>query len=136
MTRITHAAALAAALCVCIAATAGAQDANIADGQKSFAKCRPCHQIGEGAKNIVGPELNGIVGRKAGSVAGYNYSDANRKSGLIWDEATIKEYMRNPRAKVPGTRMAFAGITRESEINNLFAYLAQFDVDGKIKATR
>ena len=91
------------------------------------------HQVGETAKNSVGPQLNGLIGRHSGAVEGYNYSEANKNSGLTWDEATFKEYIKNPRAKVPGTKMVFAGITNETEIDNLVAYLKQFDKDGKKK---
>ena len=105
-----------------------AQDA--AAGKSVFNQCRACHQVGPEAKNGVGPVLNGIVGRKAGEVAGYNYSDANKNSGLTWDEATLKEYLKNPRAKVPGTKMVFPGIQRENQIDNLVAYLAQIKPDG------
>jgi len=108
---------------------AAAQDA--AAGEKVFAKCKVCHQIGEGAKNAVGPELNGVVGRKAGSAADYNYSAANRDSGLTWDEATLKEYLKNPRGKVPGTKMIFPGLSNDKDIDNVIAYLKQFDADGK-----
>jgi cytochrome c len=108
---------------------AAAQDA--AAGEKVFLKCKVCHQIGEGAKNSVGPVLNGVVGRKAGSVEGYNYSDANKNSGLTWDEATLKEYLPNPRAKVPGTKMTFAGLPNPADIDNVIAYLKQFGPDGK-----
>jgi cytochrome c len=111
--------------------TAKAQD--VAAGETSFKKCAPCHAIGEGAKNKVGPELNGLNGRKSGSAEGYSYSDANKKSGLTWDEATFKEYIKDPRAKVPGTKMAFAGIKNEKETADLWAYLAQFGADGKKK---
>ena len=110
---------------------ASAQDAAL--GEKVFLKCRACHQIGEGAKNAVGPVLNGIVGRKAGSYEGYSYSDANKDSGLTWDEATLKEYLKNPRAKVPGTKMIFAGIKSQAELDNLWAYVSQFDKDGNVK---
>lgn len=106
-----------------------AQDA--AAGEKVFTRCRPCHQIGEGAKNLVGPELNGIVGRKAGSVEGYNYSDANKNSGITWDEATLKEYLKNPKAKVPGTKMIFAGLPKQEDIDNLVAFLKQYGADGQ-----
>ena len=92
-----------------------------------------CHQIGEGAKNFVGPELNGLIGRKTGSVPNYNYSDANKESGLTWDEATLKEYLLSPKAKIPGTKMIFAGLPKEDDRDNLIAYLAQFDADGKKK---
>jgi cytochrome c len=110
---------------------ASAQD--VAAGKSSFNKCLACHAIGENAKNKVGPELNGLNGRKSGTAAGYSYSDANKNSGITWDEATFKEYIKNPKAKIPGTKMAFAGITKESEINDLWAFLAQFDAAGKIK---
>jgi cytochrome c len=102
-----------------------------AAGEKVFARCKVCHQIGEGAKNAVGPELNGLVGRKAGTVQGYNYTPANKNSGLTWDEATLKEYLKNPRAKIPGTKMIFPGLSNEADIDNVIAYLKQFGPDGK-----
>ena len=124
--------ALSAGL-ILIAAASSASAQDVAAGKSSFAKCMACHAIGEGAKNKVGPELNGLNGRKAGTVAGYSYSEANKGSGLTWDEATFKEYIKDPKAKVPGTKMAFAGIKREQEVNDLWAYIAQFDADGKVK---
>jgi cytochrome c len=114
-----------------LASAALAQDA--AAGKTSFNKCLPCHSIGEGAKNKVGPELNGIDGRKSGTAEGYNYSDANKNSGITWNEAQFKEYIKDPKAKVPGTKMTFAGIKNETEVNNLWAYLSSFDKDGKQK---
>ena len=113
------------------ASAASAQDA--AAGKTSFNKCLACHAIGEGAKNKVGPELNGIDGRKSGTAPDYNYSDANKNSGITWGEAVFKEYIKDPKAKIPGTKMAFAGIKNEKEINDLWAYVSQFDKDGKIK---
>ncbi|OYU89845.1 MAG: cytochrome c family protein [Bradyrhizobiaceae bacterium PARB1] len=110
---------------------AHAQD--VAAGKSSFNKCIACHAVGENAKNKVGPELNGLNGRKSGIAAGYSYSEANKNSGLTWDEATFKDYIKDPKAKIPGTKMAFAGIKKETEINDLWAFLAQFDADGKIK---
>ncbi len=106
-----------------------AQDA--AAGEKVFTKCKICHQIGEGAKNMVGPVLNGVVGRKAGSYPGYHYSEANKNSGITWDEATLKEYLRDPKAKVPGTKMVFPGLKSDDDIANVIAYLKQFGPDGK-----
>ena len=108
---------------------AAAQDASA--GERSFAKCRACHQIGEGARNLVGPELNGLIGRHSGAVEGYSYSAANKNSGLTWDEATFAEYIKDPRTKIPGTKMIFAGIKSEKEIKDLIAFLKQFDKDGK-----
>ena len=123
---------LVAALAVAaMAQSAQAQD--VAAGEQSFKKCRACHTIGEGAKNLVGPELNGLDGRKAGSVAGYTYSDANKNSGLTWNEATFKDYIKDPRAKIPGTKMIFPGIKNEKEAGNLWAYLKSFGADGKKK---
>lgn len=108
-----------------------AQD--VAAGKTSFAKCLACHAIGEGAKNKVGPELNGLDGRKSGTAEGYSYTDANKNSGVTWNEAQFKEYIKDPKAKIPGTKMAFAGIKKETEVNDLWAYVSQFDKDGKIK---
>jgi cytochrome c len=113
------------------ASAALAQDA--AAGKTVFNKCLACHAIGEGAKNKVGPELNGLDGRKSGTAPDYNYSDANKNSGITWNEAQFKEYIKDPRAKVPGTKMAFAGIKNEKEVNDLWAYVSQFDKDGKTK---
>ncbi len=109
--------------------TASAQDPAL--GEKVFIKCKACHQIGEGAKIAVGPVLNGIVGRKAGTYQDYSYSDANKNSGLTWDEATLKEYLKNPRVKVPGTKMIFPGLPKDEDIDNVIAYLKQFGADGK-----
>jgi cytochrome c len=111
------------------ASVAAAQDAAL--GEKVFLKCRACHQIGEGAKNAVGPVLNGIVGRHAGTYPDYNYSDANKDSGITWDEAELKDYLKNPRAKVPGTKMIFPGLPKDEDIDNVIAYLKQFGADGK-----
>lgn len=106
-----------------------AQDAAL--GEKVFNKCKACHQIGESAKNAVGPVLNGIVNRPAGAYPDYSYSDANRQSGITWNEATLKEYLKDPRAKVPGTKMAFPGLQRDEDIDNVIAFLKQFGADGK-----
>jgi cytochrome c len=116
------------------AAASNAMAQDVAAGKTSFNKCLACHSIGEGAKNKVGPELNGLDGRKSGTVEGYSYSDANKNSGVTWNEAQFKEYIKDPKAKIPGTKMTFAGIKNETEINNLWAFLSQFDKDGKIKA--
>jgi cytochrome c len=117
-----------------VASAAFADDIDLAAGKTAFNKCLACHAIGEGAKNKVGPVLNGLDGRKTGTVADYNYSDANKNSGITWGEAQFKEYIKDPKAKIPGTKMAFAGIKSENEINNIWAYISQFDADGKIKA--
>ena len=82
---------VAATLIVASAAAAAAQD--VAKGQQVFAQCRACHQIGEDAQNMLGPVLNGLDGRKAGSVPDYAYSDANKKSGIVWTKATFTQYI-------------------------------------------
>ena len=115
-----------------LAASSGsslAQDA--ASGERVFAQCRACHQIGENAKNAVGPVLNGLFGRKAGTIEGYSYSPANKNSGLTWDEATFRDYIKDPKAKMPGTKMVYAGLKDEKRIDDLIAYLKQFDATGK-----
>jgi cytochrome c len=122
------------ALVIIATATASAALAqDLAAGKTSFNKCLACHAIGEGAKNKVGPQLNGLDGRKSGTAADYNYSDANKNSGITWNEAVFKEYIKDPRAKIPGTKMTFAGIKSENEINDLWAFIAQYDKDGKTK---
>jgi cytochrome c len=108
---------------------AKAQDA--AAGEKVFVQCRACHQIGETAKNVVGPVLNGLFGRHSGSIPGYNYSEANKNSGITWDETVFAEYIKDPRAKIPGTKMVFPGLKDEKRIKDLIAFLKQYDASGK-----
>src|SRR3954464_15962381 len=119
------------AICCSMLAIGSAHAQDAALGEKVFAQCRACHQIGENAKNAVGPVLNGVIGRPAGSVEGYSYSAANKGSGLTWDEATFRDYIKDPRAKVPGTKMVFAGVKDEKRVSDLLAYLKQFDASGK-----
>ncbi|MFN3672122.1 MAG: c-type cytochrome [Bosea sp. (in: a-proteobacteria)] len=126
MTRLASAALLAFAF-----AAGSAQAQDVAAGEKSWNKCRACHQVGETAKNGVGPQLNGLFGRHSGAVEGYSYSAANKNSGITWDEAVFAEYIKDPRAKIPGTKMVFAGIKNEQEIKDLTAFLKQFGKDGK-----
>ncbi len=109
--------------------SASAQDA--AAGEKVFVQCKACHQIGENAKNAVGPILNGLFGRKSGTIEGYSYSSANKNSGITWDEATFREYIKDPRAKIPGTKMAFPGLKDPRQIDDIVAYLKQFNAAGK-----
>ena len=115
------------------AATSAALAQDAAAGKMVFNKCLACHAIGEDAKNKVGPELNGLDGRKSGSAPDYNYSDANKNSGITWNEAQFKEYIKDPKGKIPGTKMAFAGIKNEKDVNDLWAFVSQYDKDGKTK---
>src|SRR5258705_13259605 len=113
------------------ASAALAQD--VAAGKTSFNKCMACHAIGEGAKNKAGRELNGLEGRHSGTAEGYSYSDANKNSGITWNEVQFKDYIKDPKAKIPGTKMVFAGIKNEKEAGDLWAFLAQYDKDGRKK---
>jgi cytochrome c len=122
---------VAAGLIVASASAGWAQD--VAKGEISFHKCLPCHSIGEDAENKIGPILNGLDGRHSGSVEGFEYSDANKNSGIVWNEAKFKEYIQDPRGVVPGTKMIFAGIKNPQEINDLWAYVSQFKADGSKK---
>jgi cytochrome c len=126
--KLIHALSAAAVLALASSSAFAAGDPEA--GAKVFNKCKACHQIGPGAKNVVGPELNGLAGRKTGAVEGYNYSDANKGSGLTWDEATFLEYITAPQKKIPGTKMTFAGIPDETDRANLWAFLSQFKADG------
>jgi cytochrome c len=110
------------------AASAAAPDYSA--GERSWAKCRACHQVGPTARNGIGPHLNGLFGRVAGSVEGYAYSPANKASSLTWDDARFARYVEDPRGAMPGTKMVFAGIKNEQEIKDLAAFLRQFKADG------
>ena len=117
---------------VLLAASAGhalAQD--LTAGEASFRKCQPCHDVGEAAKN--NPELNGLDGRKAGTAEGYDYSDGYKNSGIVWSEASFKEYLQNPQDKIPGTKMILS-VKNEKELADLWGYLKQFGADGKWKS--
>ena len=125
--KLVVAAVLIAASCV----SGVAQDAQ--KGATVFNVCLACHAIGPGAQNKIGPELNGLDDRKAGTVPSFDYSDANKDSGIIWNEATFEEYIKNPQAKIPGTKMIFPGIKNEQQVKDLWAYVSQFDTNGNVK---
>jgi cytochrome c len=109
-----------------------AQDA--AAGEQVFRRmCSPCHDIGEGAKIKLGPPLNAIDGRKAGTFEGFNYSAANKGSGITWNEETFSKYIRAPMQEMPGTRMAFVGLKNDKDVGDIWAYLKQFGPDGQKK---
>ena len=113
---------VAAASSLLIALPAHAQ--NVEAGQKAFKQqCGLCHDTSAG-KNRVGPSLFGLVGRKSGAVDGFHYSDANKNSGLTWDQATLDKYLADPRGTVPGTTMTYAGVKNEEQRRDIIAYLA------------
>lgn len=115
-------AAAVAAVIVGMAAPAFAQD--VAKGQRVFnTQCRACHKVEKDASSPVGPTLHGLFGRKAGSLAGFEFSDAMKASGITWDDATLAEYLKDPKAKVPGGKMAFAGVKNPAQLDDLLAYL-------------
>jgi cytochrome c len=121
----------AAALIVSLVGNAPAQD--LEKGATLFKPCAVCHKIGPGATNGLGPELNGLDGRHSGSLPNYNYSDANKNSGIVWNEQTFEDYIKDPKAKIPGTKMIFVGIKNEQQAKELWAYIKQFDAQGNIK---
>ena len=106
-------------------------------GAKVFNKCKACHAVGEGAKHKVGPELNELIGRVAGTAEGYKYSSAMvaaGEGGLVWDAASLGEYLANPKAMVKGTKMAFAGLKKDDDIANVVAYLKTFSQEAAAAA--
>lgn len=110
----------------CLALPALAQEADLAAGEKVWKRCAACHMIGDGAENRVGPELNGIIGRKAGGLEGFKYSDAMVKAGeegLVWDNEQLHAYLENPKKMVPGTKMAFAGLRKVEDRDAVVAYI-------------
>lgn len=126
---------LALAAATFLAAPSFAQEAgDAAKGEKSFGKCKACHDVGVGAKNKVGPQLNGVVARAAGSAADYNYSDALKakaEGGLVWDDASLSAYLEDPSKFIGGKSKMVFKLKKEDERSNIIAYLKQFDADGK-----
>ncbi len=123
---------IGAAILIAVSSVSGmAQDAQ--KGKTVFTVCLVCHAIGPGAQNKIGPELNGLDGRKAGTVPNFDYSDANKNSGIVWNEESFEDYIKNPGAKIPDTKMTFAGIKNEQQAKDLWAYINQFDASGNIK---
>ena len=105
-----------------------AQEGDAAAGATVFKKCATCH-VAESDTNKVGPSLNHVLGRTAGTHPNFSYSSAMvdaGKGGLVWDETTLRDYLHNPKAKVKGTKMAFPGLKDDTDISNLLAYLKQY----------
>lgn len=121
------------ALGITVFAVAPSKAQNAGAGEKVFVVCRACHQIGPGAQIAVGPVLNGIVGRKAGTYPGYDYSLANKDSGIVWTPEELDKYLTNPQAVVPHTKMVFPGLKDEQKRKDIIAYMEQFGPDGAKK---
>jgi cytochrome c len=105
-------------------------EGDAAAGEKVFRKCKACHAVGDGAKNKVGPMLNGIVGNEIASVADFKYSKAflaKKEEGLIWTEADLDTYLTKPKKFIPGTKMSYAGLKKEDDRANIIAYLMTFE---------
>lgn len=118
---ILQPAMVAAALSILLASSAGAAG-DVTKGEKVFAKCKICHDAAS-TQNKIGPGLKGVFGRKAGTVAGYTYSNAMKSSGIVWNEDKLKAFVANPKTLVAGTKMTFVGLKKQDEIEDLIAYL-------------
>ena len=105
-------------------------DGDPAAGKRVFARCQSCHQVGPTARNLIGPELNGLIGRTSGTVAGYNYSPALKNAAIVWGHDTIAAYVKDPQGLAKGTRMVSPGPLKPGDVDNLVAYLATFTADG------
>jgi cytochrome c len=128
-TRACLATLLAAFMAMGALGSAAAQEGSAEEGAEVFKKCRACHDVGPDAKNKIGPLLNGILGRKAGTIDGFAYSDANKAAGakgLVWTEDVMFKYLENPLSYMPGTKMAFAGLKDAQDRKDVIAYLKTF----------
>jgi cytochrome c len=126
---LTLAAVVAACAIGLAPVAAPAQDGDAENGADVYKKCRACHDVGPEAKNKVGPLLNGILGRQAGTIEGYNYSEANKAAGskgLVWTEEVLFKYLEAPLTFMPGTKMAFAGLKDGQDRKDVIAYLKKF----------
>jgi cytochrome c len=123
----------AAAVLILSAGSAFAQG-DVPAGEVVFKKCAICHTVGEGAKSKVGPVLNGVLGRTAGTLEGFNYSQPMKDAGaggLVWTPETLAEFLVKPKDFVKGTKMSFAGLAKPEDVTNVIAYLATFSPDFK-----
>lgn len=117
-----------------LAQQSGAITGNADAGKTDFAICSACHQIGPNAQSVIGPPLNGVVGRKVASYPGYEYSDALKNAPFkVWTVPDLQKWLSGPQKVVPGTKMVFPGLPNETQVNDVIAYLAQFNEKGEQK---
>jgi cytochrome c len=120
---------LAALAAICSFSASAMAEGDAVNGENVFKKCKICHQIGEGAKNQVGPALTGVIGRKAGTGEGFSYSPAMKaagEGGKVWNEETLTKYLENPKEFIPQNKMAFVGLKAEKDRADVIAYLSKF----------
>jgi cytochrome c len=116
--------ALSVSVAVLLAGSASAQSGNEARGERLFnQQCKACHTLAKDGASTVGPNLHGLIGRKAGSTEGFSSSDAMKSSGIVWDDKTLIEYLKDPKGRVPGTKMVYAGLKQEAQQADMIAYL-------------
>jgi cytochrome c len=109
---------------VLFSTAAMAQSGNASRGERLFnQQCKACHTLDQDGASPVGPNLHGLLGRKAGGVQGFSYSDAMKKSGIVWDDKTLGDYLKDPKGRVPGTKMVYAGLKRQEQLDDMVAYL-------------
>ncbi len=116
-------AAVLLTVAMAFAGTSAMAAGDAAKGKKVFKKCKSCHTVNKGGKNKVGPNLFGIVGKKAGSVKGYKYSKAMKASGITWDDANLDGFLKKPRKFMKKTKMGFSGVKKDKQRANVIAYL-------------
>lgn len=100
-----------------------AHGADAAKGERVFQQCKTCHTLEKGAKSGVGPNLAGVLGRKAGTLDGFAYSEAMKAADIVWDESQLAEYIKDPKKRIPGNKMVFIGLKKEDQIDDVIAYL-------------